>query len=231
MFKYIQEILEKIPIGQRLIALFILLISITIIYVTPKIVDALMYDSEHLIETSKQKDQWLRDSRVMIDSLYSQKTVLSLQNNELRIKLEETLNACSNDLAELRNKNKILAQNLKPFKNETEALVLNAAIDKTFDSVQFIPYTVYDTIYNTKQNIKKVQMKVLSVKPEKVSLFSRIFKPTFKQQQRQRIRLRNLKSSDEYDFILKDTFQIETVNDTIVIKQDKIDTIIKKDSD
>jgi hypothetical protein len=48
MFKYISEILSKLSVGQRLLALVFLLLSITFISVGPKIVGAFTQDNEEL---------------------------------------------------------------------------------------------------------------------------------------------------------------------------------------
>jgi len=48
MFKYISEILSKLSVGQRLVALVFLLLSITFISVGPKIVGAFTQDNEEL---------------------------------------------------------------------------------------------------------------------------------------------------------------------------------------
>jgi uncharacterized coiled-coil protein SlyX len=48
MFKYISEILSKLSVGQRLLALVFLLLSITFISVGPKIIDSLTHDTEEL---------------------------------------------------------------------------------------------------------------------------------------------------------------------------------------
>ena len=48
MFKYISEILSKLSVGQRLLALVFLLLTITFISVGPKIVGAFTQDNEEL---------------------------------------------------------------------------------------------------------------------------------------------------------------------------------------
>ncbi len=48
MFKYISEILSKLSMGQRLVALVFLLFSITFISVGPKVIDSLTHDTEEL---------------------------------------------------------------------------------------------------------------------------------------------------------------------------------------
>jgi hypothetical protein len=48
MFKYISEILSKFTQGQRIIALLLLLLSITLISIGPKIVESLTYNDVEL---------------------------------------------------------------------------------------------------------------------------------------------------------------------------------------
>jgi uncharacterized coiled-coil protein SlyX len=48
MFKHISEILSKLSVGQRLLALVFLLLSITFISVGPKVIDSLTHDTEEL---------------------------------------------------------------------------------------------------------------------------------------------------------------------------------------
>lgn len=48
MFKYISQILSKFTQGQRILALCILLVSITFIMVGPKIINSLTYDDTEL---------------------------------------------------------------------------------------------------------------------------------------------------------------------------------------
>lgn len=48
MFKYISEILSKFTQGQRIVALLLLLISIILISIGPKIVETLTYSDEEL---------------------------------------------------------------------------------------------------------------------------------------------------------------------------------------
>ena len=58
MFKYIKEILSQISPTQRLFALVILLFSISLILVGPKIVESLTNSDEELVViTNRQRDQ------------------------------------------------------------------------------------------------------------------------------------------------------------------------------
>lgn len=61
MFKYIKEILSQISPSQRLFALVILLLSISLILVGPKIVESLTHSDEELIViTNRQREQILQ---------------------------------------------------------------------------------------------------------------------------------------------------------------------------
>ncbi len=78
MFKYISEILSKLSMGQRLLALVFLLLSITFISVGPKIVNSLTQDTEELkvkvenqraeIQTLTQRVNELND-RILNDQM------------------------------------------------------------------------------------------------------------------------------------------------------------------
>jgi len=48
MFKYFADILSKLSLGQRLIALCIMLLTIVIIYLGPKLITAITYDDTEL---------------------------------------------------------------------------------------------------------------------------------------------------------------------------------------
>lgn len=58
MFKYIKEILSQISPSQRLFALVILLFSISLILIGPRIVESLTHTDEELMAiTTRQRDQ------------------------------------------------------------------------------------------------------------------------------------------------------------------------------
>ena len=58
MFKHISEILSKLSVGQRLLALVFLLLSITFISVGPKIIDSLTHDTEELkVKVKNQRSE------------------------------------------------------------------------------------------------------------------------------------------------------------------------------
>jgi len=58
MFKYISEILSKFTQGQRIIALLLLLFSITLIAIGPKIVESFTHSTDELeIRVQSQNTQ------------------------------------------------------------------------------------------------------------------------------------------------------------------------------
>jgi hypothetical protein len=58
MFKYIKEILSQISPAQRLFALIIILFSISLILVGPKIVESITHSDEELVAiTNRQREQ------------------------------------------------------------------------------------------------------------------------------------------------------------------------------
>lgn len=57
MFKYVADIISKISIKQRLLALVFVLFSITTIIVVPKVIDTVMVDTEELrIKVDNQRN-------------------------------------------------------------------------------------------------------------------------------------------------------------------------------
>lgn len=58
MFKYISEILGKFSMGQRIVALLLLLLTITIITISPNLIDALTQDNTELdMKIERQKSE------------------------------------------------------------------------------------------------------------------------------------------------------------------------------
>ena len=58
MFKYISEILAKFTPAQRILALVLLLLSITLITLVPKVVESLTYDNDELtLKVERQKKE------------------------------------------------------------------------------------------------------------------------------------------------------------------------------
>ena len=66
MFKYISGILGTISPGQRLVALSILLLSITLIAIGPKIVNSFTHDTEELNNKINLQKSEINDLTVRI---------------------------------------------------------------------------------------------------------------------------------------------------------------------
>lgn len=69
MFKYISQILNKFTQGQRILALCILLLSITFITVGPKIVSSLTYDDTELKAQLNEKTNEINQLRKEVSNL------------------------------------------------------------------------------------------------------------------------------------------------------------------
>lgn len=69
MFKYISQILNKFTQGQRILALCILLLSITFISVGPKIVSSLTYDDTELKAQLNEKTNEINQLRKEVSNL------------------------------------------------------------------------------------------------------------------------------------------------------------------
>lgn len=72
MFKYISGILGTISPGQRLVALSILLLSITLIAIGPKIVNSFTHDTEELSNKINLQKSEINDLTVRIKELSKQ---------------------------------------------------------------------------------------------------------------------------------------------------------------
>jgi hypothetical protein len=84
MFKYISEILSKFTQGQRIVALLLLLLSITLISIGPKIVESLTYnDVELKSKVSSQTTQILE---------------LNARVTELNTQIIENQRECTNSI-------------------------------------------------------------------------------------------------------------------------------------
>jgi len=68
MFKYISEILGKFSMGQRIIALLLLLLTITIISITPSILDAFTQDNTELSEKIEKQSSEIKTLNIEIDT-------------------------------------------------------------------------------------------------------------------------------------------------------------------
>jgi len=82
MFKYIADILSKLSMGQRLVALVFLLFSITIISVGPKIVNSFTQDTEEL--------------KVKVENQRVEIQLLNKRVNELNDQILNDQMACTN---------------------------------------------------------------------------------------------------------------------------------------
>ncbi len=69
MFKYISQILSKFTQGQRILALCILLVSITFIMVGPKIINSLTYDDTELKTQLTEKTNEINQLRKDVTEL------------------------------------------------------------------------------------------------------------------------------------------------------------------
>lgn len=81
MFKYISQILNKFTQGQRILALCILLLSITFITVGPKIVSSLTYDDTELKTQLTEKANEINQLRKEV--------------SDLNIRVQETQTECT----------------------------------------------------------------------------------------------------------------------------------------
>ena len=79
MFKYISEILSKFTLGQRILALIILVVAIITISIGPKIIDSLTYDDTEL--TQKIESQKI-EIKTLDSTVYNlNKQVIKNQKN------------------------------------------------------------------------------------------------------------------------------------------------------
>ena len=86
MFKYISEILSKFTQGQRIIALLLLLFSITLIAIGPKIVESLTYSTDEL--------------EIRVQSQNTQIMELTKRVNELNTQIIENQRQCTDAIVE-----------------------------------------------------------------------------------------------------------------------------------
>ena len=151
MFKYIGDILKQFTSTQRLIALLILLISITIIMVGPKLVESFKTDK--------------KDYEQLVVSLRNRNTTLTTENEDLsnqilinrrecRIKLVEKENEIIEVLSKIENN---LNRNRHLQKVTTDTFVVNDSITK-ISSVRVLEPTNNDAvnmIRDLKNNLKE----------------------------------------------------------------------------
>lgn len=151
MFKYIGDILKQFTSTQRLIALLILLISITIIMVGPKLVESFKTDK--------------KDYEQLVVSLRNRNTTLTTENEDLsnqilvnrrecRIKLVEKENEIIEVLSKIENN---LNRNRHLQKVTTDTFVVNDSITK-ISSVKVLEPTNNDAVImirDLKNNLKE----------------------------------------------------------------------------
>lgn len=92
MFQYISDILGKFTPGQRILALLLLLFTITLISVGPNIVSSLTHDTDELTAKVKRQKTEIQDLSVRVNEL--NKVVLDNQSectNNLLAKEREVL--------------------------------------------------------------------------------------------------------------------------------------------
>jgi uncharacterized protein YoxC len=84
MFKYIDAILKTISPAQRLIALSIVLLSITLILTGPKIVNSMTQDTEEL--------------KIKVEIQRTEITNLTVRVNELNKQVIDNQRECTNEI-------------------------------------------------------------------------------------------------------------------------------------
>ena len=72
MFQYISDILGKFTPGQRILALLLLLFTITLISVGPNIVSSLTYDNDELMNKVKLQKTEISELSVRVTELNRQ---------------------------------------------------------------------------------------------------------------------------------------------------------------
>lgn len=151
MFKYIGDILKQFTSTQRLIALLILLISITIIMVGPKLVESFKTDKkdyEQLVVSLRNRNMTLTTEN---EDLSNQ---ILINRRECRIKLVEKENEIIDVLSKIENN---LNRNRHLQKVTTDTFVVNDSITK-ISSVKVLEPTNNDAvnmIRDLKNNLKE----------------------------------------------------------------------------
>ena len=121
MFKYISEILSKFTQRQRIVALSILLFSIIIISVGPKITESLTYNDEEL--------------KIRIESQNSQIVQLNNRIDELNIQVIENQRECTNEMVKRENEILTMIRDIENYTNKmkNETRVVNSMSRKTYN--------------------------------------------------------------------------------------------------
>jgi hypothetical protein len=155
MFKYISEILSKFTQRQRIVALSILLISIIIISVGPKITESLTYNDEEL--------------KLRIESQNNQIGELNKRVNELNLQVISNQRECTNEI--VRRETEILQMltdietHTNKMKNETRILnsmsrrTVQISSEDTLERVMsMVPQSNTTTIIENKRDEKLIGM-------------------------------------------------------------------------
>ena len=121
MFKYISEILSKFTQRQRIIALSILLFSIIIISVGPKITESLTYNDEEL--------------RIRIESQNNQIIQLNNRISELNNQVIENQRECTNEMVKRENEILGIISDIENYTNKmkNETRVVNSMSRRTYE--------------------------------------------------------------------------------------------------
>ena len=155
MFKYISEILSKFTQRQRIVALSILLISIIIISVGPKITESLTYNDEEL--------------KLRIESQNNQIGELNKRVNELNLQVISNQRECTNEI--VRRETEILQMltdietHTNKMKNETRILnsmsrrTVQISSEDTLERVMaMVPQSNTTTFIENKRDEKLIGM-------------------------------------------------------------------------
>ena len=111
MFKYISEILGKFSMAQRITALLLLLLTITIITLTPKVIDATTQDCGELTEKVNRQQKEITSLNDDVDTLRFQLRKNSKECTDEIIKREkeimEEIDRLKNSLRGMSSQNRI----------------------------------------------------------------------------------------------------------------------------
>lgn len=113
MFKYISQILSKFTQGQRILALCILVVSITFITVGPKLVETLTYDDTEL------KNQ-ITEKTSEINQLRKEVTDLNFRVQETQIECTDRVFQREQEILKMIEDLQKSAANCKPKKTNLE---------------------------------------------------------------------------------------------------------------
>ena len=121
MFKYISEILSKFTQRQRIVALSILLFSIIIISIGPKITESLTYNDEEL--------------KLRIESQNNQIVQLNNRIDELNNQVIENQRECTNEMVKRENEILTIISDIENYTNKmkNETRVVNSMSRKTYN--------------------------------------------------------------------------------------------------